>query len=307
MSSEAQSISTHQLLVALVELPLYQPHELAGADPNDQVKRLRLHKGKFDAYCPKCGKSTTWSPIVSNELEARAKQEQASAALSSHGNSAGPIRHFWAGDFGLRISCGRVNVHVADFHFTTTGPSPRDRLEFSKGALAQLDPTCLVKIGQWPSLTDFQLGNLSNFDEGMSRQQRKEFVRGTNCAAHGFFVASCVYFRRVFESVLLEARAEYMSRHNLEQWPEFDRARTDERIALLREHLPKFMSEHPHLYSVLSLGVHELTEDQCQREVPMLRSAIELIMQDRVTEVRQRRQREQVSKLLAQAIDRHKT
>ena len=161
-------------------------------------------------------------------------------------------------------------------------------------------------MGQYPSLTDFQLGDLTEFEDGMSKQQRREFVRATNSAAHGFNVAACVYFRRVFESVLMEARDEYMAHHGLTEWQEFKEARTDERIRLLLEHLPRFMSEHPQLYAVLSLGVHELTEEQCAAELPMLRKAIELIMRDRVTGARQKREREEVSKLVAQAVGRHK-
>lgn len=69
---------------------------------------------------------------------------------------------------------------------------------------------------------------------------------------------------------------------------------------MLRGHLPEFMAEHPELYSILSKGVHELTEEECARELPMLRQAIELIMEDRVTEQRRRKQREAASKLVAQ-------
>lgn len=66
------------------------------------------------------------------------------------------------------------------------------------------------------------------------------------------------------------------------------------------------MSEHPHLYGVPSLGMHELTEGQCADELPMLRKAIELILYDRVNEARRKRHRDAVSKLLAQSVDHRK-
>lgn len=157
-----------------------------------------------------------------------------------------------------------------------------------------------------PSLTDFQLGDLTEFEEGLSKQQRKEFVRAINCTAHGFNVAACVYYRRVFESVLHEAKAELMKEAGMVDWPEFDRMRTDERIAALRTHLPQFLSEHPHLYSILSLGVHELTEEQCKEELPTLRQAIELVVRERVTAARAKKQRDSLSKLLSQSVNKHK-
>jgi hypothetical protein len=301
-------IPTHNLLLRLVGMPLYDTVELVGYDPTGQIKDLRLHRGKFDAYCPGCGKHTTWTAVVTPELEQRAKQESAAAPLSSSSSSrfSGPTIQNWQGEFKLRIFCARDSRHHGDFYFDTLGPSVFDYIRFKTGEGIELDPTLLVKVGQYPSLTDFQLGDLTEFEDGMSKQQRREFVRATNTAAHGFNVAACVYLRRVFESVLAEARDEYMAQHGLTEWPEFQDARTDHRIRLLREHLPKFLSEHPQLYRVLSLGVHELTEEQCAAELPMLRKAIELIMRDRVTAARQKREREEVSKLVAQAVDRHK-
>jgi hypothetical protein len=303
-------IPTHNLLLKLVDMPLYDTVEIVGYDPNSQIKDLRLHRGKFDAYCLGCGKHTTWTALVMPELEQRAKQERTAApppiSSSSSSHFSGPTVHNWSGEFKLRISCARDIHHHGDFYFDTLGPSAFDYNRFKTGEPVELGPTLLVKVGQYPSLTDFQLGDLTEFEDGMSKQQRREFVRATNTAAHGFNVAACVYLRRVFESVLAEARDEYMAQHGLIEWPKFQDSRTDDRIWLLREYLPKFLSEHPQLYRVLSLGVHELTEEQCATELPMLRKAIELIMRDRVTAARQKREREAVSKLVAQAVDRHK-
>lgn len=299
-------IPTHDLLLRLVDMPLYDTVELVGEIPNKQIQALRLHRGKFDAYCPGCAKHTTWTAVVSSELEQRARLENAASPLSSSSRSSGPTVHNWQGEFKLHIFCARDGRHHGDFYFDTLGPSPFDYVKFKIGEGKDLGPTLLVKVGQYPSLTDFQLGDLTEFEDGMSKQQRREFVRATNSAAHGFNVAACVYFRRVFESVLVEARDEYMAQHGLAEWQEFKDARTDERIGLLRDNLPKFMSEHPQLYRVLSLGIHELTEEQCAAELPMLRKAIELIMRDRVTAARQKREREEVSKLVAQAVDKHK-
>jgi len=299
-------IATHDLLLRLVDMPLYDTVELVGDRPNQQIQALRLHRGKFDAYCPGCGKHTTWTTVVSSELEQRVRRENTLSPISSSSRFAEPTVHNWQGDFKLRIFCARDGRHHGDFYFDTLGPGAFDYVQFKMGERKELGPTLLVKVGQHPSLTDFQLGDLTEFEDGMSKEQRREFVRATNSAAHGFNVAACVYFRRVFESVLAEARDEYLAQHDLTEWQEFKVARTDERIRLLSHHLPSFMSAHPQLYGVLSLGVHELTEQQCAAELPMLRKAIELIMRDRVTAARQKREREEVSKLVAQAVDRHK-
>jgi hypothetical protein len=253
-------------------MALYQKIELTGDKADSQIKNLRLYKGKFDAYCPECRKHTTWATVVSSDLGTRASREQMPTPLSSSLRASSEVTYNWMGDFVIRIECARSPSHRATFYFDTPGLS-----------------SFAIKIGQSPSITDFKLGDLSEFKQGMSIEQRREFVRATNAAAHGFNVAACIYYRRVFESVLLEASKEHMSKHGMDEWPEFKVARTDERIRLVKECLPQFMSEHPQLYGVLSLGVHELSEEQCAAELPMFRKAIELIMRDRVTVARQKR------------------
>lgn len=194
------------------------------------------------------------------------------------------------------MECSRNDAHRPVFYFATDPVATPPLFEES----SDFDVS-VTKIGQLPSLTDFQRGDLSNFDDAMSNEQRSEFVRAINCAAHGFGVAACVYYRRVFESVLIEARDAHMKQGNLTEWPEFRAARTDERIKLLKNHLPLFLSEHPHLYSILSIGVHDLSEAECASELPMLRQAMELIFQDRKIQLQQRKARDAVSKMLSQS------
>jgi hypothetical protein len=53
------------------------------------------------------------------------------------------------------------------------------------------------------------------------------------------------------------------------------------------------MVEHAKVYSILSLGVHELSEEQCLQHFPVLRGAIELILDDRnAKREREKRERE---------------
>lgn len=288
----------------LIAAPLYVPIGLKFRTSNAELRALRAYDQAWDMYCPDCGERSTFWAVVSADFQQRLKAEKLEGAIPATAGvgrvalQAGSTITPWTEDFSLRATCSRKG-HAAVYHFKVTMP-PMLGVKTEDAP-----PVKVAKIGQWPSLTDFELGDLSRFEEGMTRAQRKEFVRGINSAAHGFSVAACVYFRRVFESVLMDARREYMQTNQLRAWPDFDKARTDERIRMLRGYLPEFMIEHPQLYSILSLGVHELTEQECAEELPMLRQAIELIMEDRVTEARKRKQREQVSKLIAQRVNHH--
>jgi hypothetical protein len=125
----------------------------------------------------------------------------------------------WIEDFALTITCTRGS-HSCRFELVYDGPPVCDR-KMAARAGKPVAPVVIAKIGQWPSLTDFQLGDVIDIQDEMSNDQRRELVRAINCSAHGFHVAACVHFRRVFEGVLAEARDAHMEEHGLAVWPEY--------------------------------------------------------------------------------------
>jgi len=294
---EPPPLDVQDLFVHLTAMALYEKFEIKSKTPNLVVRDLRLLAAKFDAYCNHCGKSTTWTASIDQDLSNRAYQEDSAKAIFPSGRSKAGS---WMGNFRLHAHCSRNQSHTAAFYFETLSLDPKTEGGDFGGTVA------LVKVGQWPSLADFQIGGLADFEEGMSKSQRKEFVRAINTAAHGFSVAACVHYRRIFEGVIVEAKEKALAERGSGALPDFDRARTDEKIVALRDYLPPFMAEHPHLYGILSKGVHDLTEEECAAELPTLREAIEMIMLERVEEVRKAKRKARVSRLLAQSVNRLK-
>ena len=56
----------------------------------------------------------------------------------------------------------------------------------------------------------------------------------------------------------------------------------DDRIRVLKSHLPRFLLENPQIYGLLSKGIHELTEEECAEGYLALESAIGLILDEEV-------------------------
>lgn len=292
MNLTTHGSGTDDLLQRLVAQPLYAPLTLTGDDdPRYQISKLRLFSGTFDLYCPICKRHTPWSVVVPNELATIVKYEKLSRAAPVNQSSGGSIQMDWLQPFDLPMQCMRQS-HIAKFYFSVTGGGDV--------------PVKLTKHGQYPSLRDFQLGDIAELEEAMTSAQRREYVQAITTAANGFSVAACVYYRRVFESLLVSASEEHMAEHSMADWPEFKIAKTDVRINLLSDRLPAFLSEHPEIYGLLSKGVHELTEEQCAAELPILRAAMELILKDRLNALREAKQRAAVSKLIAQSVNRVK-
>jgi hypothetical protein len=159
--------------------------------------------------------------------------------------------------------------------------------------------TTIQKIGQLPSLADLGSGSLDKYRKALGQDLYAELHRAVGLCAHGVGVGSFVYLRRVFESLLEGA-------HRIAQqdpgWDEgaYQRQRVEERILALQHHLPLFLVENRGLYRILSKGIHELAEEECLAHFPVVRSGIELILDD----VLARQQREEKLRGAREAIAR---
>jgi hypothetical protein len=139
----------------------------------------------------------------------------------------------------------------------------------------------ITKVGQRPSLADIAEGTISTYRKALEGELYAEFKRGVGLAAHGVGVGSFVYLRRVFERLLDEAHQNAVA---TEGWDEsgFPK-RIEDRILALRAFLPAFLVETRALYAILSKGIHELDEQECLQHFELVRSGIELILDERLT------------------------
>lgn len=62
----------------------------------------------------------------------------------------------------------------------------------------------------------------------------------------------------------------------------------DEKIELLQAYLPTFLVENKSMYSILSLGVHELDENTCLAHFDTLRVAIEIILDEHLEQMKKK-------------------
>jgi hypothetical protein len=84
-------------------------------------------------------------------------------------------------------------------------------------------------------------------------------------------------------------------------WDEeaYVRVRMDEKIGLLKNHLPDFLFQNRGLYSILSVGVHTLSETECLAAFPAVRLAIELILDDLLEQQERQEKLKSAAKSLA--------
>lgn len=145
----------------------------------------------------------------------------------------------------------------------------------------------LMKIGQFPSVAEIHIHEIKQYKKLLTQEKLKEFTRAIGLAANGVGIGSFVYLRRIFEHLIQQASQSGIKEGKVSE-SDFQRARMDEKIELLKAYLPPFLVEHKELYSVLSLGIHELDENTCLQHFETLRVGIEIILDEQLEELRKK-------------------
>nr|WP_164465588.1 short-chain dehydrogenase [Burkholderia gladioli] len=222
-------------------------------DQGEWLIQLEAYRGALDMYCLDCKRHTVFNggnyPALSTTREAQPK--------SIRDNRL----------FQLEFFCARNREHKAIFAFRVHNGT-------------------LEKIGQFPSIADIAAPHIRQYRTILGDNRFHELSRGIGLAAHGVGVGAFVYFRRIFESLIAEAKNEAASDENWDH-KNFDRCHMDKKILMLKEYLPEFLVENRTAYGIMSVGVHELSDDECLTAFPTIKTGIELIL-DQIIERKNR-------------------
>ncbi|WP_056371699.1 MULTISPECIES: hypothetical protein [unclassified Sphingopyxis] len=154
--------------------------------------------------------------------------------------------------FAVQVVCQRA-AHIYSYIFTKAADD-------------------VVKIGQFPSAADVSFGELRSIDKALDPIDRRELGTALGLFAHGTVLGAFVYLRRVFERMIWRAHErQTQAGHPIEG---FATMRMDQRIAALKDELPVSVVQNSGVFSVLSIGIHELTEEQCGKHFPVLKSVL---------------------------------
>jgi hypothetical protein len=235
-----------------IDAPLYEEFDFSGIDDKEFAKFI-LGGAGLDAFCVECKQMSVFrlDETPSYLLEEKAK------SLPKYGVIT------------LKAECSR---HADNYNKKCTG-----KIYFC----LYRDGDKLIKIGQYPTKADLDFGSLEPaFSKELAGILRAELGRAIGLRAHGIGVGSFVYLRRVFESLIEEAHVLAKSSNGWDD-SDFQKARMPERIKLLKAYLPNRLVETSKLYDILSLGLHELSEEDCLKHFDLIQKAILMILKER--------------------------
>jgi len=142
----------------------------------------------------------------------------------------------------------------------------------------------IMKIGTYPSLRDFHKDDIKRYDKVLNEQQKVELVTAITIANNGVGIGSFVYLRRIFEGIVFEEAKRAIADGVVTEGA-LDKMRMDEKIVAIKKYLPAFLYDHhKELYGILSIGVHQLDEENCLTFFPVLYDCIILVLEDRLAQ-----------------------
>lgn len=160
----------------------------------------------------------------------------------------------------MNIECARFSTHEIKYWY-------------------RVDKMTIEKIGQYPSLATVSNDEVAQYRKGMLSEDSQEFHKAIGLAAHGVGVGSFVYLRRVFERLVYRRFSEFK---DAEGWTDeqFNKLRMSEKIEFLKGHLPAFLVDNAKIYSILSIGIHELDESKCLGYFDIMKHSIIIILDE---------------------------
>jgi hypothetical protein len=144
----------------------------------------------------------------------------------------------------------------------------------------------IMKVGQYPSLADLQFAEIGKkYDKILPAEDLKNLKKAIGLVSHGAGAGSFVYLRRIFEKLILETYTNNVSAIKINE-SDFKKQRMMDKVETLNAYLPSQLVEMKGVYSILSKGVHELTEEECLQYFAPIKLSIELILDQKIEEAK---------------------
>ncbi|MET3605371.1 hypothetical protein ABIC99_003200 [Sphaerotilus sulfidivorans] len=257
----------------LTSIPLYAPVSYEGEQIWD-ILNILYYNGTYDSFCTKCKRESTFKVIAPNRTHEHTRNLQVERLIKQQGGTP-DLPSLRSPIFEVEATCTRHEGHKQNFVFF----SDLEAIPNESG-LPKIKRS-IQKIGQQPSYGDLHILQVKKYSHVLSKAQLGELTRAIGLASHDVGVGAYVYLRRIFENLVEEA---HIVAQRDSGWDEgaYSRCRMSEKITMLKAHLPAFLVEHPGMYSLLSKGIHELSEEDCLKHFPTLRIGIELILDERL-------------------------
>lgn len=159
----------------------------------------------------------------------------------------------------------------------------------------------IMKIAQYPALCEISRDELKKFQKNrlIDKEFFSEIQKADICAGESYFVAAFTYMRRVFENLIKNIFNMNQQKIGI-TYEEYTKKKTDQKIKLIKDYLPIDDGVYNPLFSLLSEGIHSLTEEECAENYTLLKSVLLELLVTFKAKKEQEERRKQIKDLLAE-------
>lgn len=264
----------------LVKKGLYDSIDITIEDL-DELEMLLSNKYNIDCYCIHCKEKR-----VFNCVDNRVYEERAFLRISDVSSGRGGrlpkkeeiFKSFLNKRYSLSFRCTREHDHSILFDLLVTDKK-------------------IIKIGQYPTFADISKGDVRKYKNVLA-DKYKEYSMSLGLFSHGVGIGSFVYLRRIIEKLVFNKFKEVESELQVSEH-DFIHSEFKDKILTLQNYLPSVLVENRNVYGIVSKGIHELTEDECISMYPLIKTGIELILDEIISEKERAIKLSQFSKFVA--------
>lgn len=245
-----------------LNIGLYEEIEIENSElSSDRAISILYAPSNLDCRCIECEKDSIFQYIATTPLQE--DHFRGRGGLFINKDSVNWLKEFEKLNeiFTVQFKCSRKDSHILTF-------------------IVQVKNCKISKVGQSSSFADLQAANIKEYEKILGPTYYKEFKTAIGLFSHGIGVGAFVYLRRIIEQFVIQPAYEEVRNHS--DWNDsvYQNSKVKEKISLLRVALPGFLVSNPVLYSVISKGIHELTDNECKEYFPVLKACLEEVLSD---------------------------
>ncbi len=155
----------------------------------------------------------------------------------------------------------------------------------------------IIKIAEYPSKFDTVSDRFNKYKNIFKAEKLKELAKAAQLESHGYAIAAFLYYRRIFEDIVLQTFSNATIKNKLPE-KEYRKQRMKDKIKYVENFLPEYFNENSHIYGILSKGVHELQEKECQHYLPVVKAIIFYSLDEAVDERNQKLRKKEFAREL---------
>lgn len=266
----------------LLGLSLYEKRTI---DDIELIFNFFSQNVQFDCYCISCKRESTFKKSIHIPLRVDRNTHPFDTRIIGEFEQVTYKRSI-QGEHKIGFQCQRENGHSYSFHFKVIDNK-------------------IMKIGQYPSIADLELHKIKKY-RPLLKEDYKDFSKAIGLYSHGVGAGSYVYLRRIFENLIVEQKDIALKSDPSLTETDFNEKRMDEKILYIKDYLPESLVTNRKIYSILSKGIHELSEDECLSMFPSLELGIEIILDWKLAEKEKQDKESQLAKFVSKTIEKFK-